>query len=95
MQTSFSPLTVAFVLSLSTTLLAQTASAPELVVPSFADLKITTRSLLDGERPTSVTNVLYLKGARERRESVIDGQTTQSSTWAFVTECDRRRTIHL
>ncbi len=53
-------------------LFAQTGPTPDYVVPSYVDFRITTR-MSHGDGPThTTTTTLYLRDARERRESAIE-----------------------
>lgn len=77
-------------------LFAQTGRMPAYVVPSYEDFRITTR-MSHGDGPTHTTlTTLYLRGARERRESAVE-QTGESATplLASILQCDQRRAIHL
>lgn len=53
---------------------------------AFADLKITTRTTMQGHTTEST---VYIKGARERREMSFGGR--QSST--TITQCDQKRIV--
>ncbi|WP_291988168.1 hypothetical protein [Luteitalea sp.] len=77
-------------------LFAQTGRMPAYVVPSYEDFRITTR-MSHGDGPShTTTTTLYLRGARERRESAVE-QTGESATplLASILQCDQRRAIHL
>ena len=52
---------------------AQSIAVPSFVVPSFADLAIKTRQTFGGGSSTIMTEVLYVKGPRERREHTFVG----------------------
>jgi hypothetical protein len=77
-------------------ILAQTVSMPALVVPTFADLTIKRRHPLDAIPSRSAIDLLYLKGARERREFLYErpGQTGHTGPITIM-QCDRRRTVQL
>lgn len=82
--------------ALAPALFAQTGPTPDYVVPSYVDFRITTR-MSHGDGPThSTTTTLYLRGARERRESAVEqnGELT-TPLLASILQCDQRRAIHL
>src|SRR5215510_3082071 len=63
------------------------------VVPSFADLTIRTQRAFG---PTArITEILSLKGARERREEIFEQPGRKESRYIIITQCDRERTVHL
>jgi len=63
------------------------------VVPSFADLTIRTQRAFG---PTArSTEILSLKGARERREEIFEQPGRKESRYITITQCDRQRTIQL
>src|SRR5215470_3483432 len=63
------------------------------VVPSFADLTIRTQRAFG---PTArSTEILSLKGARERREEIVEAPGRKESRYITITQCDRQRTIQL
>ena len=62
------------------------------VVPSFADLTITTQHASGEAR---ITNVLYLKGARQRREGAMQAPRPMESRYVTVFQCDRQRVVQL
>ncbi len=76
--------------------LAQTGPTPGYVVPSYVDLRLTTR-MSRGDNPThTTTTTLYLRGARERRESAVEQKGEPATPLlASILQCDRRRAIHL
>lgn len=75
---------------------AQADTTPGYVVPSYADLRITTR-MSRGDNPSHTTTIsLYLRGARERRESAIEQKGEPATPLlASILQCDHRRAIHL
>jgi hypothetical protein len=86
---------VALLVSLlfSPVLLAQ--SIFSFVVPAFPDLTIKTRHTLDAAFPLVHNQVLYLKGARERIESVYVGFESDPAGGITIIQCDERRSIQL
>jgi len=63
------------------------------VVPSFADLTIRTHRAFG---PTArITEILSLKGARERREEIFEVPGRKESRHITITQCDRQRTVQL
>lgn len=84
-------------------LVAQSAAAPRLVVPDVADVTIKTRRTSDGRAAPVVTQVLHLKGARQRREDRVEVPPEGGPpNWAFggpafasISQCDERRTLLL
>lgn len=72
---------------LSLVILATSPSVPKFVVPDFPDLMIKTRHTT-GERHASV-DTLYLKGARQRRETVFEFPAP--TRFIDITQCDMRR----
>jgi hypothetical protein len=76
-------------------ILAQTPSITAIVVPTFADLTIKKRLSFGGTSSRGTTEVLYLKGARERRE-FLSGQPGETDPGhATIVQCDQRRTVQL
>ena len=73
-------------------LMTQSAAPPLLVVPDSPDLLIKTRRTFQGGRTATPTiETLYLKGARQRRESRY-GQQRAS---IVISQCDERRILQL
>jgi len=72
---------------LSLVVLAASPSQPKLVVPDFPDLMIKAQRTA-GERHESV-DTLYLKGARQRRHTVIERPVPTRFTQ--IMQCDTRR----
>src|SRR6266508_3575784 len=93
----------ASILTLLALLVAQSAASPKLVVPDAPDVMIKTRRMIDRPGAMVETEVLYLKGARQRRESSIEeppradaGAATagrRRSAWIQISQCDERRTL--
>lgn len=82
--------------ALAPALFAQTGPTPDYVVPSYVDFRITTR-MSHGDGPThTTTTTLYLRGARERRESAVEQKGEPATPLpASILQCDQRRAIHL
>jgi hypothetical protein len=76
-------------------ILAQALSIPSFVVPKFADLTIRTRHSYGATSSRGTSEVLYLKGARERREFIFEQPGGTSSGYATIVQCDRRRSVQL
>jgi hypothetical protein len=90
-----SALCLPIALAVAPVLLAQTLSIPAFVVPTFADLTVKKRHSFGPTSSTSTTEVLYLQGARERREFLYDYSGSRSLGYATVTQCDQRRSVQL
>lgn len=75
-------------------ILAQTLSIPAFVVPAFADLTIKTRHSF-GPSSRGMVAVLHLKGARERREFLLEQPGNTGPGHATIMQCDHRRSIQL
>jgi hypothetical protein len=54
-------------------LMAQSAAPPRFVVPNAPDVTIKTRRMADREHSDVVTEIVYVKGARQRRELTFEG----------------------
>jgi len=84
-------------------LAAQSAALPRLVVPAAPDVTIKTRETFDSERSSIFTAIVYLKGARQRREGIADfpPHVTSKTGWkrthmqTTITQCDERRIVML
>jgi len=86
---------ISIALAVASVIIAQTPSIPAFVVPTFADLTIKKRYSAGATSSRGTTEVLYLKGARERREFLYE---RQGSTWPghiTITQCDQRRSVRL
>jgi hypothetical protein len=70
-------------LTVAPVILAQTLSIPSFIVPTFADLTIKKRHSF-GTTSRGTSEVLYLKGGRERREFIFDLQGDTSSAYATI-----------
>jgi hypothetical protein len=91
------------ILALSGLLLAQSTPYQTLVVPDAPDLTIRTREAIDRPDSSVRTETIYVKGARQRRETTIEWpakvsavthqQRTRVAT--TITQCDKRRTLLL
>jgi hypothetical protein len=86
-------------LTLLALLVAQSAALPKLVVPDAPDVMIKTRRMIDRPGASVSTEVLYLKGARQRRESRVEEPPRYAATaayrrsWIHISQCDERRTL--
>jgi len=76
-------------------ILAQTLSGPAFVVPNFADLTIKKRHSFGSASSRGTTEVLYLKGARERREFLHEQPGNTGPGHATITQCDQQRSVQL
>jgi len=83
-------------------LAAQSPESSELV-PSVPDLTIKTRETIDRPDSSVRTEIIYLRGARQRRETIVDWPAQVASTTGHarthvtttITQCDQRRTVFL
>ena len=75
-------------LATATAVIAQT----HFVVPNFDDLTIKTRR---AHGVGSSTDLLYLKGARERREFLYDSPGHSGQRHVMLMQCDQRRSVQL
>ncbi len=82
--------------AVSSAIFAQAGNTSGYVVPSYGDLRITTR-MSRGDNPShATTTTLYLRGARERRESTVEQKAEPATSLiASILQCDHRRAIHL
>jgi hypothetical protein len=84
-------------------LAAQSAAVPRLVVPAAPDVTIKTRQTFDRENSSIRTAIVYLKGARQRREDIVDWPPQVSAKTGSkrahndtaITQCDERRAAML
>lgn len=90
-----SALILPIALAAAPVMLAQTLSIPAFVVPAFPDLTIKTRHWFVTASSRGMTEVLYLKGARERRESLYEQPGTGASSYVMIMQCDQRRSVQL
>ena len=73
----------------------QALSTSGFVVPAFADLTIKTRHSFGPSPARGTTEVLYLKGARERHELLYEQSERRSLDYATIMQCDKRRSVQL
>jgi len=78
----------------SVLILASSLGLPKFVVPNFADLMIKTR-LTSGDGLWQVNTTLYLKGARQRTESVMEQERADATNAVSIRQCDERRGFNL
>jgi hypothetical protein len=90
-----SALLVPIAVAVAPVILAQTLSIPAFVVPTFADLTIKKRHSFGTTSSMGMTEVLYLKGARERREFLYEQPGNGRSRYATIMQCDQRRSVQL
>lgn len=76
-------------------ILAQARSIPAFVVPTFADLTIKKRHSFGTTSSRGMNEVLYLKGARERREFLYGQPGNAWRGHVTITQCDQRRSVQL
>jgi hypothetical protein len=90
-----SALLLPIALAVAPVILAQTLSFPAFVVPTFADLTIKKRHSFGTTSSRGTTEVLHLKGARERREFLYEQPGNRRPSYATIMQCDQRRRIQL
>jgi hypothetical protein len=90
-----SALLLPIALAVAPVILVQTLSLPAFVVPTFADLTIKKRHSFGTTSSRGPAEVLYLKGARERREFLYEQPGNTGPSHATITQCDHRRTVQL
>jgi hypothetical protein len=90
-----SALLVPIAVAVAPVILAQTLSGPALVVPAFADLTIKKRHSFGSASSRGTTEVLYLKGARERREFLYEQAGNTGPGQATIVQCDQQRSVQL
>ncbi len=90
-----SALVLPIALVVAPVILAQTLSRPTFVVPAFADLTIKKRHSFSNTSSGGTTEVLYLKGARERREFFYEQSGKTEPGHASIVQCDQRRSVQL
>jgi hypothetical protein len=79
----------------------QSAARPKLIVPNSPDIRIETRRTNDSRSGIVMTEVLHLKGARQRREERIEATPNDPPNWAQgmtlarISQCDERRMLLL
>jgi hypothetical protein len=84
-------------------LAVQSAALPKVAAPAVPDVTIKTRQTFDHQNSSIATTIVYLKGARQRRENIVDwppqvsartgSKRTRMGT--HITQCDQRRTVLL
>ncbi len=83
-----SAIVLSIALATATAVIAQT----HFVVPNFDDLTIKTRR---AHGVGSSTDLLYLKGARERREFLYDSPGHTGQRHVMLMQCDQRHSVQL
>lgn len=87
-------LAVALAFQVQPVVFGRSRSTPGYVVPSFADLTITTRTSYGGAHVTTTT--MYLRGSRERREHTFEPSVEAfGARHASIVQCDERRHLQL
>lgn len=76
-------------------LIAHSASAQTFVVPNAPDLMLKTRRAHEGRGASSMVEVLYIKGARQRREMIFESAGRGRQRWIHITQCDEHRVLLL
>jgi len=75
-------------------ILAASVGLPKFIVPNLPDLAIKTRRT-SGDW-LSQLNTLYLKGARQRTETVVERPAgTDAINWAVILQCDEKRVFNI
>ena len=75
-------------------ILAASVGLPKFIVPNLPDLAIKTRRT-SGDWLSQVST-LYLKGARQRTETVIEKMPGADAThWVLIQQCDEKRIFNL
>jgi hypothetical protein len=75
-------------------ILAASVGFPKFVVPNLPDLTVKTRRTSDDR--LSQVSTLYLKGARQRTETIIEKMAGADATnWTVIQQCDEKRTFNL
>src|SRR6267378_4274662 len=78
----------------SVLILAASVGLPKFIVPNLPDLAIKTRRT-SGDWLSQVST-LYLKGARQRTETVIEKMPGADAThWVLIQQCDEKRIFNL
>jgi hypothetical protein len=75
-------------------ILAASVGFPKFVVPNFPDLTVKTRRThVDG---TTIVNTLYLKGARQRTETLYEKPSRSDAiNWTAIQQCDEKRSFNI
>jgi hypothetical protein len=66
---------------------------PKFIVPNLPDLAIKTRRT-SGDW-LSQLNMVYLRGARQRTETLIEKPRADSINWAVIRQCDEKRVFNI
>ncbi len=75
-------------------ILAASVGFPKFVVPNFPDLTVKTRRTSDDGTPQ--LSALYLKGARQRTETVNEKPArADAMNWTVIQQCDERRLFNI
>ena len=83
-------------LAVAPVILAQeTLSIPSFVVPTFGDLTIKKRHSFGTPSSSGSTEVLYLKGGRERHEFLYEQAGNTGPGQATIVQCDQHRSVQL
>ena len=78
----------------SVLILAASVGLPKFVAPNFADITIKTRRT-SGDWMSQV-ETLYLKGARQRTETVVEKPAGADAIhWTVIRQCDEKRVFNL
>jgi hypothetical protein len=78
----------------SVLILAASVGLPKFIVPNLPDLAIKTRRTSGNW--LSQLDTLYLKGARQRTETVVEKPAgADAINWAMIRQCDRKRIFNL
>jgi len=78
----------------SVLILASSLGLPKFVVPNFRDLMIKTR-FTSGDGLLQVNTAVYLKGARQRTESVMEQARSDANSAVTIQQCDEKRRFNL
>jgi hypothetical protein len=78
----------------SVLMFAASLGVPKFLVPNLPDLMIKTRQTL-GDWQSPVTTTLYVKGARQRTETVFERAQADGISGATIQQCDERRGFNL
>ena len=90
-----SALLLPIALAIAPVIVAQTLSIPTFVVPTFADLTIKKRHSFGATSSGGTIEVLYVKGARERRDFLDEQPGSRRPPSATIMQCDQRRSVQL
>jgi hypothetical protein len=84
--------------ALAVFVIAQSVSVPGRVVPDFRDLTIKTRRTYGEKSAGVITEILLLRGARERWERITrrpNPGEADHDTMITITQCDTRQVVYL